>query len=210
MARRALDGNPPITTTFLQPGFGYFGKHAGYDYGVKEWTLKAPEAGTILNVYRGRENVDGGNIIEMRGAHGDHRFLHLKSISVERGQQVSEGQAMGVTGSTGNVGYHLHHDVRKANSGWTDSLSNYFDWESIIKQGDDMADIANSGDVKNQYKALLHREATQQDIDVYVGPDKQVTFKQLIEAIEASPEFAQVQAGLGDAKVLSPGTYKVN
>jgi len=130
--RRALDGNPGISTYHGQPGYGYFGKHAGYDYPVVRWAVRAPEEGTILNVWTGRETVDGGNIVEMQGQY-THRFLHLQSASVKAGQKVAEGQELGITGNTGNVGFHLHHDVRKNGTKWTDSYANYYDWESIIK-----------------------------------------------------------------------------
>lgn len=132
--RRALDGNPFISTKFAEPGYGYFGKHAGYDYGIKEWTVKAPEAGVITNV-RIAPLLDGGNIVELRSEKYDHRFLHLKSAAVSKGQTVTEGQDLGVSGNTGKVGYHLHHDVRKKGTLWTDSFDNYYDWEALIKQG---------------------------------------------------------------------------
>lgn len=153
--RRALDGNPPITTYHGEAGYGYFGKHAGYDYGIVRWAVRAPEAGVILNVWLGREAVNGGNIIEMQGQY-THRFLHLQSSSVSVGQTVVEGQELGITGNTGNVGFHLHHDIRKNGTKWTDSYSNYIDWEQLIK--------SNQGEQKmtpqeeaNAYRIVLGR-----------------------------------------------------
>lgn len=134
--RRALTGNPYQSTKHGDKGYGYFGKHAGYDYAVKEWAVKSPEAGTILRT-KIAPNADGGNIVELRSSKYDHRFLHLKSIAVKNGQKVKEGQTLGVSGNTGNVGYHLHHDTRKKGTLWTDSYSNYVDWERILKQGED-------------------------------------------------------------------------
>jgi hypothetical protein len=131
--RRALDNYLPITTVHGQAGYGHFGKHAGYDYGVVKQPVKAPEAGTITAVYLGRENVDGGNIVELRSGKYDHRFLHLDSAKVKVGQKVTEGQVLGVSGNTGKVGYHLHHDVRTKGTAWTDSYANYVDWEKLIK-----------------------------------------------------------------------------
>ena len=93
--RRALDGNPPITLGFGVSGWGYFGKHAGYDYGVVNWTAKAPERVTVINVWTGRETVDGGNIVEMQGQY-THRFLHMKSISVKVGDVLAEGTPVGI------------------------------------------------------------------------------------------------------------------
>jgi len=150
--RRALDGNPPITTVHGEPGYGYFGKHAGYDYGVVKWAVRAPEAGQIINVYPNRATLDGGNIVELRGVY-THRFLHLDSINVVYGQWVTEGQQLAVTGNTGNVAYHLHHDVRKNGTGWTDSYANYYDWEQLIK-----GDIMNQEAGTELYRTALFRE----------------------------------------------------
>jgi septal ring factor EnvC (AmiA/AmiB activator) len=150
--RRALDGNPPITTYHGQAGYGYFGKHAGYDYGIVKWAVRAPETGVITAVYANRPTADGGNIVEMRGAY-THRFLHLDTINVSVGQQVTEGQQLAITGNTGNVGYHLHHDVRKNGTAWTDSYANYYDWEQLIK-GDTMNTEAGT----ENYRTALHRE----------------------------------------------------
>lgn len=134
--RRALAGNPYQSTKHGTPGYGYFGKHAGYDYAVKEQKAYAPEAVTVINVWKGRENVDGGNIVEMKGKY-THRFLHMKSIGVKVGDKLKEGAVVGVTGNTGNVGYHLHHDTRKNGTAWNASYSNYIDWEKLIK-GEEM------------------------------------------------------------------------
>lgn len=134
MSRRALNNNPPITTYHGEPGFGYFGKHAGYDYGVVRWQVIAPENGVITAVYNNRPTLDGGNIVELRSDRYDHRFLHLDSINVAPGQQVTEGQVLAISGNTGNVAYHLHHDTRAKGTTWTSSYSNYVDWEQIIKQ----------------------------------------------------------------------------
>lgn len=134
--RRALNGNPAITNPHGNPGWGYFGKHAGYDYGVNGAQVFAPEAGTVINLYSGGS---GGNIIELQGVY-THRFLHLKSFNVSKGQRVPEGALIGISGATGNVtGPHLHHDVRKNGTAWNQSFSNYYDWEALIKQqGADM------------------------------------------------------------------------
>lgn len=138
MARRALDRYQPITTVHGEPGYGYFGKHAGYDYGVVYQPVKAPEAGVITNVLTGREHIEGGNIIELRSSKYDHRFLHLDSAKVKVGDKVREGQILGTSGNTGDVGFHLHHDVRKKGTVWNDKYSNYVDWESIISEGEHM------------------------------------------------------------------------
>lgn len=151
--RRALNGNPAITNPHGNPGWGYFGKHAGYDYGVNGAQVFAPEAGTVINLYSGGS---GGNIIELQGVY-THRFLHLKSFNVSKGQRVPEGALIGISGATGNVtGPHLHHDVRKNGTAWNQSFSNYYDWEALIKQQGEP--IMTAAEEANAYRIVLNRE----------------------------------------------------
>lgn len=151
MPRRALNGSPPITNRHGTPGFGHFGRHAGYDYGVNGATVVAPEAGTIISI--SHNTPDGGNIVELKGKY-THRFLHLKSISVTVGQKVAEGQKLGVSGATGKVsGPHLHHDTRKKGTAWNASYSNYVDWEKLI-EGEDMY---KGKSAKYWYEQYVHK-----------------------------------------------------
>ncbi len=195
--RRALDGNPPISTYFAEPGYGYFGKHAGYDYAVVRWAVRAPEAGTIINVWTGRETVDGGNIVELRSANYDHRFLHLQSASVKVGQVVSEGQELGITGNTGNVGFHLHHDVRKKGTAWTDSFSNYVDWEQLLKSapsagGSNM--FQTDQEVQEAYLLLRGNAGTAAERAGWIGQSKQRFFQ------VAKPEADATRTALANAQ----------
>lgn len=132
--RRAVDGNPTQTSKHGGPGTGHFKLHLGYDYLVKFAPVKAPVAMTITGLYSGGA---GGNYIEANDGTYTHRFLHLKSFNVSKGQRVSEGQTIATSGNTGavtgaNGGYHLHHDVRKQGTAWNASFSNYIDWEKKI------------------------------------------------------------------------------
>ncbi len=177
--RRALDGNPPITTYHGEPGWGYFGKHAGYDYGIVNWTAKAPEKVTVINVWTGRETVDGGNIVEMQGQY-THRFLHMKSISVKVGDVLAEGTPVGITGNTGNVGYHLHHDVRKNGTKWTDSYANYVDWEQLIKQGENMSrDAVTKSELTELHQAILFGNPGELYLNAYTGKPLQTVITDL-------------------------------
>jgi Peptidase family M23 len=62
-----------------------------------------------------------GNTVSVRSADGRHvaSYLHLSSVSVGRGEQVSAGQRVGAVGTTGRRSVdqpHLHFGVRLANS----------------------------------------------------------------------------------------------
>lgn len=134
--RRAVDGNPTQTSVHGGPGGGFFKKHLGYDYLVKNVPVKAPVAGTVKPT--GWSN-DLGNWIELAGDDGrTHRLAHLSRKDVQSGR-VAEGQQLGVSGNTGNVvgangGYHLHHDARKAGTAWNASFDNYVDWEKLLAE----------------------------------------------------------------------------
>lgn len=43
-------------------------------------------------------------------------YAHCKTIYVKKGDTITQGQAIGEVGSTGNVtGPHLHFEIRKEN-----------------------------------------------------------------------------------------------
>lgn len=89
--------------------------HKGVDFSHSpDPKIYAPEAGKIT--FRG---VDGtcGNKIWLEGATGRHTFCHLSSFGVNLNQQVSEGDTLGVMGSTGYAfGAHLHWVLLKGGS----------------------------------------------------------------------------------------------
>lgn len=67
-----------------------------------------------------------GNLLRIQHADGRLSFYaHLNSFSVSAGSSVSQGQAVGIAGTTGNsTGVHLHFEVRQ---GWdrNNTLSGY-------------------------------------------------------------------------------------
>lgn len=149
--RRPLNDNPKITTRFKDPEYGSLGAHLGIDYGVPVGTsVFAPVSGTIAVVRETSGKGSGGRQIELHGADGRwHRFLHLSSWNVVVGQQVGEGYLIASSGATGDVtGPHLHWDVRKANTLWNASLSNYFDPEKLLA---DSASVSQSNIGKTMY-----------------------------------------------------------
>jgi murein DD-endopeptidase MepM/ murein hydrolase activator NlpD len=102
----------PITSKYGPRGGGAKTKgfHAGIDFGAQTGTrVFAHAAGTVTIVGNG-----GGYGKYVEVDHGTYRtrYAHLKSISVSRGQKVSGGDIIGISGATGNVtGPHLHFEV---------------------------------------------------------------------------------------------------
>ncbi len=109
---------------FRQPGnmWRWCGFHTGYDYVVPTGTLiKAVHQGTVLHAgyggsgagtgaaYGNQVIVDHGTI---DGKPVRTYYAHLSSIGVSTGQKVTTGQALGLSGATGNVtGPHLHLEM---------------------------------------------------------------------------------------------------
>lgn len=112
-----------------------FGKHFGTDLRAAVGVpLYAPEDGVINERYVGTKDI---KVLGLTGSKW-HRFLHLDSFNVPLGANVKAGQLIGHTGNTGQVAAHLHWDVRKPNTLWSSSFSNYFDPMILLKEEEDM------------------------------------------------------------------------
>lgn len=85
------------------------GSHPGVDIAVPVGTsVASPEAGIVSKVGNDRT---AGLYVNLSTTTGklSNRFLHLSKINVQQGQQVSAGQSIGLSGTTGfSTGPHLH------------------------------------------------------------------------------------------------------
>ncbi|MER5211378.1 M23 family metallopeptidase [Streptomyces sp. NPDC002838] len=107
----------PVETYTLSAGFGSGGarwanRHTGQDFAVPIGTpVRAVGAGRVVKVSCG-----GAFGIEVVIAHAGGyytQYAHLAATAVNQGEQVSTGQWIGQSGSTGNsTGPHLHFEVR--------------------------------------------------------------------------------------------------
>ena len=104
---------PPGTIDFYGQG-GYM--HTGIDFGAACGTpVFAPAAGTVYSA--GWGNDGGGNHVKI--SHGVVQgnslttiFYHNTSVVVSAGQQVSQGQLIAYSGTTGNsTGCHSHFET---------------------------------------------------------------------------------------------------
>lgn len=104
---------PPGTIDFYGQG-GYM--HTGIDFGAPCGTpVYAPAAGTVFSA--GWGNDGGGNHVKI--SHGVVQgnslttiFYHNTSVVVSAGQQVSQGQLIAYSGTTGNsTGCHSHFET---------------------------------------------------------------------------------------------------
>ncbi|MFF1382746.1 peptidoglycan DD-metalloendopeptidase family protein [Arthrobacter sp. NPDC058288] len=104
---------PPGTIDFYGSG-GYM--HTGIDFGASCGTpVYAPAAGTVVSA--GWSNDGGGNNVKI--SHGVVQgnslttiYYHNSSVVVSVGQQVSQGQLIAYSGTTGNsTGCHSHFET---------------------------------------------------------------------------------------------------
>lgn len=100
----------------IHPIYGTLRLHKGVDFAVGCGVpQQAPGNGTVERVVYG--DPGGGNYIVFNlGTQGGHSWqvwsLHFTSIVVKPGQEVTRGQVVGYTGTTGaSTGCHVHQEV---------------------------------------------------------------------------------------------------
>ncbi|RZJ00415.1 MAG: M23 family metallopeptidase, partial [Haliea sp.] len=86
--------------------------HLGTDFAAPTGT-PARTVGDGIVTFAGVQN-GYGNVIFVKHRNGQETvYAHLSKINVQRGQSVSQGQTIGLVGSTGwATGPHLHFEVR--------------------------------------------------------------------------------------------------
>ncbi|MEU1337650.1 M23 family metallopeptidase [Streptomyces sp. NPDC005827] len=108
----------PISDSYVSTGYKTGGSlwssgaHTGIDFHAASGTVvHAVGTGTVVSTGWGGAY---GNQIVIKMADGMYtQYGHLSSIGVSVGQQVTPGQQIGLSGSTGNTtGPHLHFEAR--------------------------------------------------------------------------------------------------
>lgn len=115
-------GSKRITSPFGYRSDPHGGKstvfHSGIDIAgrVSDRKVIAAKSGKVI--YAKHSGKGYGNHIIIEHENGMQTlYAHLESINVSEGQKVSQGDAIGVIGTTGDsTGLHLHFEVRKNGS----------------------------------------------------------------------------------------------
>lgn len=142
---------PPISSPFgwrIHPILKTRRFHNGCDYAVAIGReVKAIEAGKVLFAgpstlkFPNGEPAGGGYIVKIRhkvnGEWITSAYMHLRknSITVKKGQLVTEGQVIGLSGNTGeSTGPHLHFEIQRGKTYiWTNNGTRYTEPVSYIK-----------------------------------------------------------------------------
>ena len=103
----------------ISAGFDGYPGHGGIDYAVPEGTPVHAARDGVVKVAGANHpwmGWQGGNAVLIQHPDGMHTgYAHLSRIIVSVGQQVSQGQVIGYSGSTGLVtGPHLHFEMLPA------------------------------------------------------------------------------------------------
>jgi murein DD-endopeptidase MepM/ murein hydrolase activator NlpD len=126
--RSPLKFDPIITSGFtrarMHPVLHVMRAHLGVDYRAPVGApVIAVASGTVTGAgWRG----GGGRTVSVRHASGyESYYLHLSSISVRRGQHVSQGQLLGRVGQSGlATGPHLDYRLRR-NGVWLNPVAEH-------------------------------------------------------------------------------------
>src|SRR5579864_1000975 len=138
VASAAVGGpDPSFTEGFAQtPGqhdYLYYEGHDGYDYGLNYEPIAAAAGGRVILagwVVPNCHSCLSGQTVEINHGNGLLTYYgHMSQINVTKGQLVSRGQVIGISGMTGTAtGPHLHFGVYYVNGngpvdpyGWTGS-----------------------------------------------------------------------------------------
>jgi murein DD-endopeptidase MepM/ murein hydrolase activator NlpD len=87
--------------------------HVALDFGVPIGTkVHSTMSGKVI--YSGWNNEGYGNLVIVENGEYKTYYAHLSSIPVKVGQNVNDGDIIGLSGNTGNsTGPHLHYEIRK-------------------------------------------------------------------------------------------------
>lgn len=74
--------------------------------------IKASDGGVVVSASYGWNSGWGNNVLIDHGNGFKTRYAHMRVLNVSAGQRVSQGQQVGIMGTTGNsTGIHLHFEV---------------------------------------------------------------------------------------------------
>lgn len=127
-----------ITSSFgyrQDPFTGEMSYHGGTDIAAPQGTPILAAADGTVTVANGTDPWGGSYGYHVKLDHGggmETLYAHCLAIAVTAGQQVRQGEVIGLAGTTGNsTGNHLHFEVW-TNGQRTDAMGCFTRWQSII------------------------------------------------------------------------------
>jgi hypothetical protein len=165
-------------------------RHIGVDLRAKVGTsVRAPDTGIVTQSYTA---MSGNQIVEIHIGGYLWRFLHLSERLVKAGDKVQAGQIFAKSGNSGGVDPHLHIDVRKASTAWSDSLYNFIDPMSLLTKGSVLGSETQGENMAKPSKAEVRSAAktygrtfTEDEVTYYSERPWEELLNQLLPAVNA-------------------------
>ncbi len=128
----------------IHPFYKSLTSHQGIDYTVPEGTrVFATADGTVKEVVQ-RRTSSGQTVVISHGNGYETSYSHLSKINVSKGQRVSRGDIIALTGNSGlSLAPHLHYEVRY--NGMRVNPIHYFFMELDVNQYQRIIEIAGTG-----------------------------------------------------------------
>jgi murein DD-endopeptidase MepM/ murein hydrolase activator NlpD len=195
----------PLNQTSVNSGFGArWGKtHNGVDLAANATEVKSPADG-VVEVGAIKNDDCGGTIIINHAGGFKTGFCHMQKINVKPGDNVKQGDVIGISGGgKGDVGHgrsdgrHLHFTLRK--DGKLVNPIDYIDKSGVIMTGS-VPQSTTSGDTTNNSNTTTASKTKKNSDDVFgvrnLDPDDIMVKK----AREMATQF-----GLSEQKIY--GTF---
>lgn len=132
----------PVENTSVNSGFGarWGGSHNGVDLKADAAEVKSPADGVVVKTAVDEYPCGGTIVIDHAGGFRTG-FCHLQKINVTQGQEVKQGDVIGISGGGANDighgrsdGRHLHFTLRK--NGQLVNPMDYIDKDSVVMSGE--------------------------------------------------------------------------
>jgi len=113
--RKPVNGGYRLSSNFnpyrKHPVTGRVSPHNGTDWAVPTGTPIVSTGDGVVVMTR-KHPYAGNYVVVQHGSRYKTRYLHLSKILVRKGQKVSRGQRIGLSGATGRVtGPHIHYEL---------------------------------------------------------------------------------------------------
>lgn len=171
--------NSPLDSTSVNSAFGpRWGRtHTGIDLKADAENVKSPADG-VVEVGEIRNDICGGTIIISHAGGFKSGFCHMQKINVKPGQQVKQGDIIGISGGGSNDpgkgrsdGRHLHFTLRK--DGKAVNPLDYIDKSGIVMTNntDQKSIVVASPEVLNKLIELLKQKGVKsEDLKSHIDP----------------------------------------
>lgn len=156
--RKPINGKYRLSSHFnpnrKHPVTGRHTPHNGTDWAVPTGTPIVSTGDGVVVMTR-KHPYAGNYVVVQHGSRYKTRYLHLSRILVRKGQKVSRGQRIGLSGATGRVtGPHIHYELLDRGRAVNAMKANIPMANSVPKK-----EMVAFKKRRDEYNAMLRRQA---------------------------------------------------